>query len=116
MAGLSDPSTALFVNTKVVYRTVGKIAGAVRASVAAVGALCALLGAPSALSLRWLVPAVVVFVAWTGVYATVAWRRGLNAYLVLGDVTSTVALCVAMRWLVATEAWPGGSSWVSNVA
>ncbi|MDG4795975.1 ATP-binding protein [Micromonospora sp. WMMD1082] len=63
-----------------------------------------------------LLPAVAVLTAWSIWYARCAWRYGLTAPLVAGDVALTGAACLAIPVLVAPEVLPGEASWIAVLA
>ncbi len=99
-----------------VRRTVARIMAAVRAGEALCIPPLALAAAIPPVSLRWLVPALVGFSAWSATYAVVAFTRGLTAWLVVTDVAITVLLCLANGRLVAIERISDGSGWVATLA
>ncbi|WP_341717284.1 ATP-binding protein [Micromonospora sp. FIMYZ51] len=63
-----------------------------------------------------LVPAVAVLTAWSVWYALRAWRHGIGAALIAGDVALTTAACLAIPVLVAPEVLPGEASWIAVLA
>ncbi|MER7458401.1 ATP-binding protein [Micromonospora sp. NPDC126480] len=84
---------------------------------------CGLAAAAVALSVRTppvdtalLLPAVGVLTAWSVLYALRAFRAGVCAPLVVGDVALTTAACLAMPALVAPEVLPGEASWIAVLA
>ncbi|RIV36621.1 sensor histidine kinase [Micromonospora radicis] len=84
---------------------------------------CGLVGAGVALAVRTppvrtelLVPAVAVLTAWSVWYALRAWRHGIGAALVIGDVLLTGVTCLAIPVLVAPEVLPGEASWIAVLA
>ncbi|GAA0375306.1 ATP-binding protein [Micromonospora gifhornensis] len=84
---------------------------------------CGLVCAAVALAVRTppvrtdlLVPAVAVLTVWSIWYATRAWHHGIDAPLVVGDLTLTVAACLAIPVLVAPEVLPGEASWIAVLA
>ncbi|MEV4134247.1 ATP-binding protein [Dactylosporangium sp. NPDC049742] len=88
---------------------------AMRSTVAVVGGIAALVSAEQ--SQRGLVTAVVVVsVCWSALFAVIALRRGLLAWLMIGDLVLTCALCLAQGRLVAAAILPGGLSWIAGLA
>nr|WP_230414884.1 ATP-binding protein [Micromonospora tarapacensis] len=84
---------------------------------------CGIAGGVVALAVRTppvrpglLVPAVAALTAWSVWYALRAWRRGIDAPLVAGDVALTIAACLAIPVLVAPEVLPGEASWIAVLA
>lgn len=87
-----------------------------RSAVGSVTVIAAAFGAVPPVSLSWLVPALAIHLAWTALFMRVWWRKGpLPHWLVAGDVAIAVALCLAQRHLVATEALVSGASWVHGM-
>ncbi len=84
---------------------------------------CGLVAAVVALSVRTppvepalLLPAVGLLTAWSVLYAWRAFRAGVGAPLVGGDVVLTTAACLAIPVLVAPEVLPGEGSWIAVLA
>ncbi|MTK04463.1 sensor histidine kinase [Micromonospora sp. CP22] len=63
-----------------------------------------------------LLPAVAVLTGWSLWYASRAWRNGIGAPLVAGDVALTSTACLAIPVLVAPEVLPGEASWIAVLA
>ncbi|MEV4714464.1 ATP-binding protein [Micromonospora sp. NPDC049374] len=63
-----------------------------------------------------LLPTVAVLTGWSLWYALHAWRDGVRAPLVAGDVALTSAACLAIPVLVAPEVLPGEASWIAVLA
>ncbi|SCG51600.1 sensor histidine kinase [Micromonospora coxensis] len=84
---------------------------------------CGLAGAVAALVVRTppvrtglLVTVVALLTAWSVLYAVRAFRVGIGAGLVAGDLALTVAACLLMPVLVAPEVLPGEGSWIAVLA
>lgn len=87
-----------------------------RSVVGSVAVVSAAFGAVSPVSLSWLAPMLALHLLSTGLFVRVWWRKQpLPHWLVAGDVALTVALCLAQRHLVATEALVSGASWVHGL-
>jgi hypothetical protein len=71
-------------------------------------------GAP--LSWWLLAPALAIVAAWTALYVTVAWTRGLRDWLVATDLLLAAVLCLTIGHLVPANALAGSTSWVSLIA
>ncbi|MCX4389894.1 ATP-binding protein [Micromonospora peucetia] len=84
---------------------------------------CGLVGAVVALSVRTppvepalLFPAIAALTAWSLWYGVRALRRGIDRWMVVGDVAATTATCLAIPVLVAPEVLPGEGSWIAILA
>lgn len=93
-----------------------RMAAAVRGVIGAASLVSALAGAGAPASWRWLVPALAALIAWTALYAVVAWTRGLSGWLVGADLLVSSALFISIGHLVAAPAIAGTDNWVSNIA
>ncbi len=60
--------------------------------------------------------ATAVLLAWSALFAWRALRGGLATWLVLTDLTLTVAVCLLLRHLVPAAVLPGEVSWVAILA
>ncbi len=92
-----------------------RIAAVLRCAVAAAAGIAAVLGAVAPVSWAWLGPALVLLFAWTPVYATVAWTRGLRPWLIGADLCVAAALSLAVGHLVPAAALAGTTSWVAVI-
>ncbi|MEV4564442.1 ATP-binding protein [Nonomuraea sp. NPDC049419] len=102
--------------TRQLEKAVARTASGARGAVGAVAVVAALFGAVPPVSLGWLVPMLLVHLAWTALHLRVFLRAlPLPHWLVAGDVAATVALCLAQVHLVPPEALNTGSSFVSGL-
>jgi signal transduction histidine kinase len=90
-----------------------RIAVALRAGVFVVGGSMAVLTAGDVVGPRWVVPTVIAYGVWAGVFAWVGLTRGLVRLLVAGDLAITVVLCLCKRHLVPPDSVVDGSGWVA---
>ncbi|MEV8517181.1 ATP-binding protein [Dactylosporangium sp. NPDC051484] len=89
---------------------------AMRTTVAVAGAAAALASIAAPASVEWVLPAVTVSLAWSGLFAWYALRRGLASWLMAADVAITACLCLIQGRLVAAAILPDGVSWVAGLA
>ncbi|MEV4806371.1 ATP-binding protein [Nonomuraea sp. NPDC049421] len=102
--------------TRQLEKAVARTASGARSAVGVVAVVAALFGAVPPVSLGWLVPMLLVHLAWTALHLRVFLRAlPLPHWLVAGDVAATVALCLAQVHLVPSEALNTGSSFVSGL-
>jgi signal transduction histidine kinase len=93
-----------------------RMVAVLRGIVAAGAGVSAVVGAVRPVSWIWLAPALALVFAWTPVYVTVAWTRGLRPWLVGTDLCIGAALSLAVGHLVPPAELPQPSSWVANIA
>lgn len=102
--------------TRQLDKAVARTGAGARSAVGSVAVVAALFGAVSPVSMRWLLPMLLVHLVWTALFVRVFWRKHpLANWLVAGDVALTIALCLAQVNLVATEVLVTGSSWVAGL-
>jgi signal transduction histidine kinase len=94
--------------------TMGRLAAVVRGTVTAVAVVVAVIGTVPPLSWAWVLPALVVLVAWTCVYVAIAWSAGVRAWLAAVDLLLAAGLALAIGQLVPAAA-QRGTSWVAVV-
>lgn len=89
-----------------------------RGSSAVAGALVALIGLTAPADPAWVVPSVVGLLAWSALFSFQMLRRGLQAWLILGDIFITVVLCLLQARLVpdAVLLASAGTGWVDLTA
>ena len=87
-----------------------------RGGVGAAAAVAAVVGAVRPVSWAWLGPALALLIAWTPVYAAVAWTRGLRPWLIGADLCVAGVLAIAVGHLVPAAALAGTDSWVAVIA
>ncbi len=92
-----------------------RIAAVLRSGVAVGVGIAAVVGAVPPVSWAWLGPALVLLFAWTPVYATVAWTRGLRPWLIGTDLCVAAALCLSIGHLVPPAGLAGTESWVAVI-
>jgi signal transduction histidine kinase len=102
--------------TYAMQRVATRFAAVLRASVAVLGSIAALVGLAPPGSLRWVLPAVLVNCGWAAVFVRVTLTRGLTRWLVLTDVGLTALLGVAQVRLTAHDALPPGAGWIEVLA
>jgi hypothetical protein len=98
------------------HTTMSRLCAGIRATLAVVVLVVAVLGSARPVSPLWTVSALALLFAWTIVYVRVAYARGLSTWLVWTDTAVTGVLCLAMARLVPLAAVSGLTSWVSNLA
>src|SRR5262245_23924566 len=81
-----------------------------------VGAPMALLSAVPPAHRGALYVAIAGFAVWVAVHAPVAWRHGLIAPIVVGDIAVTVVLCLVHPYIAPAQRVDEGSSWVATIA
>lgn len=92
-----------------------RMVAALRAAIAVAAVGAAVTGAVRPVSWLWLGPALALVIAWTPVYVTVAWTRGLRPWLIGIDLCVAAALSLGVGHLVPAAALSGTSSWVATV-
>src|SRR4051812_2942942 len=102
--------------TYAMNRLAGLVAAVMRGGIGFVGAAAALVGLGPPASLLWGVPAGILASVWSAGFCWFAVRRGLTTWAMATDVALSAAGCLLLGRLVAEEAAPGGSSWVSVTA
>ncbi len=112
--GATDPAVGPAVYA--MNRLLAWCAAGMRAAVALVAGIAALIGIAPPASMTWVLPVVIVNGVWVAVFVHVAVRYGLRTWLVAGDVALTVAMCVGQVYLVAPVARTTGVGWVSVIA
>lgn len=111
-AARSDVATTLHP----MRRGLARMVAALRGVIAAVTVLAAMVGAVPPVSWHWLGPALALVIVWTPLYVTVAWTRGLRAWLVGVDLVVAAVLSVGVAHLVPAPALAGTTNWVSTIA
>ncbi|TMR97954.1 sensor histidine kinase [Nonomuraea basaltis] len=102
--------------TRQFEKAVARTGAGARSAVGSVAVVSAAFGAVAPVSVAWLAPMLAIHLVWTALFLRVWWHKEpLPNWLVAGDVAITVALCLAQRHLVATEALVTGSSWVAGL-
>jgi signal transduction histidine kinase len=96
-------------------RLMGYIVVAVRAVMAAVGAVASLLSLAPPARVQWVLPAVVVNCLWAVVFVAVVLKWGLRPWSMAVDVALAVGFAVAQGRLVSAAALPDGGGWVAPV-
>jgi len=102
--------------TYALRRLAGWTGAAARSGVAVVGGVAGLIGVAPPASLAWVVPAVLLNVAWAAFFAYVAIVRGLVSWLMAADVVVAVVFGLAQGRLAPHVALPSGASWIAVVA
>jgi hypothetical protein len=95
-------------------RLMGYVIIVVRAGVAGVGAIAALISMAPPATPGWVVPAVTINCGWAAAFVVVVLRRGLRPWLMVVDVLLSTAFAIAQGHLVAPGALPDGGGWVAT--
>jgi hypothetical protein len=109
-----DPVAA--IRHEPVRTAMSKMAAGLRGSAAVAALVAALIGLPDAASPRLLACTLIALIAWTGVYARLAWTRGLTAWMIAVDLVMASYICLLVGQLVPRQVLQGGASWVSGLA
>jgi two-component sensor histidine kinase len=91
-----------------------RMVGGLRGAVAPLIVAAAVVGAAPPVSWAWLGPALVLVVAWTPVYAVLAWTRGLRPWLVGADLAVAALLALATGHLQPVTP-PSMLGWVPSI-
>jgi signal transduction histidine kinase len=93
-------------------RLTSGVAAGLRASVALLGAVAALLGLAPPARPAWVLGALSVSLLWTVAFVRVALHRGLQTWSTCLEVALTTALCLVQTRITAADALPAGAGWV----
>ena len=96
-------------------RLMGYIVVVVRAVIAVVGAVAALISLAPPAQARWVLPAVAVNCLWAAVFVAVVLKWGLRPWSMAVDVALTVGFAIAQGRLVSAAALPDGGGWLAPV-